>query len=177
MERFTIFFIMDRRKNLVSSAKILTSPSMESGRSLMNIRNRIGPSMLPCGIPLTTSAHVDLPPLTITLCFLPVRKLSIQRNNLPRIPYASAFFRRRWCGTLSKALWKSRYTMSILPPSSSMLLQISIISNSCVTQDLPLLKPCLSLLSNDLASRNSISLSLMMDSRSLQMIEVRLTGL
>ena len=171
--------VKKKKKNFVSSSEILTSPSMESGRSSMNIRNRIGPSTLPCGIPLNTSAYIDLPPLTITS---PSAFFQLENSRLKvviclgyrMLQLSSEGVDVEPC---QRPYGSPGYTTSMLPPSSSMLLQISIISNSCVTQDQPLLKPCWSSLSNDLASRNSISLSLMMDSTSLQMIEVRLTGL
>lgn len=42
-----------------------------SGKSLMKMTNRIGPSTLPCGIPLITSDHSELhEPLIDTLCNL-----------------------------------------------------------------------------------------------------------
>ena len=42
------------------------------GRSLMNTMNRMGPSTLPCGVPLVNLVHSDIAPLTITLWYLSV---------------------------------------------------------------------------------------------------------
>jgi len=44
----------------------------------MNIMNRRGPNIDPCGMPLKTSAQQENIPLTFTLCFLLVRKFLIQ---------------------------------------------------------------------------------------------------
>ena len=46
-------------KILVSSANINMCDWTISGISFTNIMNRIGPSTLPCGIPLSTDKSVD----------------------------------------------------------------------------------------------------------------------
>jgi len=43
-------------------------------RSLIYIRNRIGPKLLPCGIPLSTKNHREKEPLIPTRCILLHRK-------------------------------------------------------------------------------------------------------
>ena len=49
-------------KILVSSANIYTSDSMLDGKSFMYSTNKIGPSTLPCGMPLVTGFQVELAP-------------------------------------------------------------------------------------------------------------------
>ena len=47
-------------KILVSSANIYTSDSMLYGKSFMYSTNKIGPSTLPCGMPLTSHPKAPL---------------------------------------------------------------------------------------------------------------------
>ena len=57
-------------KILLSSAKRYTVEFRLSGRSLIYIMNKIGPSTDPWGIPDVISCHRDSCPLTVTCCFL-----------------------------------------------------------------------------------------------------------
>ena len=85
----------------------------------------------PCGTPDVTSVMSDRAPLTETRCLRFDRKDVIQLCVLPVIPYEVSLDRRRLCGTLSKALAKSRRIASICVllstmPSSSHGLSLSV---------------------------------------------------
>ena len=73
----------------------------------------IGPRTEPCGTPDVTSVMSDRAPLTETRCLRFDRKDVIQLCVLPVIPYEVSLDRRRLCGTLSKALAKSRRIASV----------------------------------------------------------------
>ena len=65
-------------KSLLSSAnKNKFEYSTTSISVLIQTTNRIGPKTDPCGTSLITSCYDDGVPLTITLCFLLVRKSTI----------------------------------------------------------------------------------------------------
>ena len=74
--------------SFVSSANITAVELfwMESGRSLMYKTNKICPRTEPCGIPLVTCVYLDESSPTLTLCFLPVRKLLIHPSSGPPMP-------------------------------------------------------------------------------------------
>ncbi len=55
---------------LVSSANINVSLLTLSGRSLIKNKNRIGPSVEPCGTPALVDLNSEVKPLTITRCCL-----------------------------------------------------------------------------------------------------------
>ena len=76
--------------------------------SLMYSKKSIGPRTEPSGTPDVTSVMSDRAPLTETRCLRFDRKDVIQLCVLPVIPYEVNLDRRRLCGTLSKALAKSR---------------------------------------------------------------------
>ena len=100
--------------------------------SLMYSKKSIGPRTEPCGTPDVTSVMSDRAPLTETRCLRFDRKDVIQLCVLPVIPYEVNLDRRRLCGTLSKALAKSRRIASICVllsnflPSSSHGLSLSV---------------------------------------------------
>ena len=68
-------------KSLLSSANKNKSEYFTTSISVLII-NKEGPKTDPHGTPLITSCHDNGIPLTITLCFLLVRKLSIQSTIL-----------------------------------------------------------------------------------------------
>ena len=82
--------------------------------SLMYSKKSIGTRTEPCGTPDVTSAMSDRTPLTETRCLRFDRKDVIQLCVLPVIPYEVSLDRRRFCGTFSKALAKSRRIASNL---------------------------------------------------------------
>ena len=95
-------------KSLVSSANskmLLVTPS---SRSLMYIKNKIGPSTDPCGTPLKTGFQFETSPSTTTLCLLSVSHCCIQFIILIPIPWDFNLSISLWCGTLSNAFWKSK---------------------------------------------------------------------
>ena len=137
----------------------------------------MGPSTLPCGIPLLTSVQPDLSSPIMTLCFRPVRKHLSHSRRLPVIPKDLIFSMSLWCGTASKAFLKSRYIISTGIPRSSMLDQSSIQQSNCVIQDLPGTKPCWLSQNKSFDIMCSTMLSRITDSMTLQITDVRLIGL
>jgi hypothetical protein len=125
--------------NFVSSANMNTFESTQSGKSLINTTNKIGPSTEPCRIPLVTLCHGENSPLTCTRCLRLLRKLRIHKHVWSLILYDLSLFMRALCRTLSKAFMKSVYIASIAPPSSStcMLVQCSRTTSNCSAVDLP----------------------------------------
>ena len=86
--------------------------------SCMYITNKHGPKTDPCGTPLRTGSQSDVALLTMTLCFLSVSQHFIHLDIFPPIPFAAIFSINLRCGTLSKALAKSRYSVSTGTPLS-----------------------------------------------------------
>ena len=74
-------------KSLVSSANFNILLVTPSSRSLMYIKNKIGPSTDPCGTPLKTGFQFETSPSTTTLCLLSVSHCSIQFIILIPIPW------------------------------------------------------------------------------------------
>ena len=60
-----------------SSANSLVLAMAQTGKSLINIRNRRGPRTVPCGTPLTTGALSGTAPLKMTCWLLSDKKDSI----------------------------------------------------------------------------------------------------
>ena len=102
-----------------------------------------GPRTEPCGTPDETSFQVENSPLSTVLCDLSLSQSCTHASRWPPIPCASILARRRLCGTLSKALEKSRYITSTDFPSSCKLVIRSKNSRRLVVQDLFLRNPCL----------------------------------
>ena len=81
---------------------------------VVDVRKKsIGPRTEPCGTPDVTSVVSDRAPLTETRFLRFDRKDVIQLCVLTVIPYEVSLDRRRLCGTLSKALAKSRRIASV----------------------------------------------------------------
>ena len=95
-------------KSLVSSANFNILLVTPSSRSLMYIKNKIGPSTDHCGTPLKTGFQFETSPSTTTLCLLSVSHCSIQFIILIPIPWDFNLSISLWCGTLSNAFWKSK---------------------------------------------------------------------
>ena len=74
----------------------------------MEIKNKSGPSTLPCGMPLITGLGTESSPLTLTTWSRPVRKALIQDSILPSMPFAFNLVFNLLCGTVSNALEKSK---------------------------------------------------------------------
>ena len=111
-------------KIFVSSANRNISDFTWSGRSLINITNNRGPSTLPWGIPLVTFLGSDNSPFITTCWVLLLRNDLIQWIISPLIPYCFALCISLWWGNLSNAFLESKYTQSIVPPSSIIFVQI-----------------------------------------------------
>ena len=105
--------------------------------SLMYSKKSIGPRTEPCGTPDVTSVMSDRAPLTETRSLRFDRKDGIQWCVLPVIPYEVSLYRRRLCGTLSKALAKSRRMASICVLLSNAVIQSWTASISWDSQDSP----------------------------------------
>ena len=107
-----------------------------SGMSLMNMMNKMGPTTLPWGTPRPTADQIDVHPLTLTHCRLPLRKASNHLRIFPCIPSASIFLSDLWCGTESNALAKSRKIASTVSHCYKNDVQLFRASNICVVHDL-----------------------------------------
>ena len=92
----------------VSSANFNTLLVMSSSKSLIYIKNKIGPSTDPCGTPLKTDFQFETSPSTTTLCLLSISHFSIQLIIPFPMPWAFSLSSSLWCGTLSKAFLKSK---------------------------------------------------------------------
>ena len=71
----------------MSSANILAVALTKSGRSFTYNRNSNGQRIEPCGTPLLTFFHDELPFLRSILSLLPARKDWIHNSALPLILY------------------------------------------------------------------------------------------
>ena len=69
--------------------------------------NNTGPSTVPCGTPETTSALLDLEPLTTTYSDLLDKNAEIQFKTCFETPYWCNFDLSNSCGTVSNAFSKS----------------------------------------------------------------------
>src|SRR5678816_117366 len=103
---------------LVSSANLETLHLSPWSKSFIYMKNNSGPSTEPCGTPLFTISHDDLLPFSCTHCFLFRNHSLIQPCTTPPIPHCNNFFISLIWGTLSKALLKSKYTISTGSPRS-----------------------------------------------------------
>ena len=95
-----------------SSAYILTLFLTDCGRSWINIANKVGPITLPCGASLYTGTQSHVTPFTTTpgsTC----EEITKPMQSL--ITYSKIFnlVNNLWCGSLSKAFWKSNYHIYI----------------------------------------------------------------
>ena len=138
-----------------SSANILYQDDRPEAMELMNMVNRIGPSIEPCGTPLRTGRGELFAPFTDTCVHLPKRNGCIQLKRLaPEAPSAGIFVASQslpnhrhlnfssnilW-GTTSKALLKSNSASGIWP--SSVALYTSLYTRSSYAAvECPALKP------------------------------------
>lgn len=80
-------------------------------------------------------------PLTLTICLHRVKKSLIHLRSFPCISYTSIFVLNLWCGTVSNALEKSKYILSITPPLAVSSANLSRYCKRCVTVDLQLINP------------------------------------
>ena len=60
---------------------------MQSGRSFIYTRNRMGPSTVPCGTPEVTGTDVEVSPSSTTAWVLLLRKSAIQACVRGSVPY------------------------------------------------------------------------------------------
>jgi len=127
---------------LVSSANLSITLMLPSSKTLMKNRNSNGPTTDPCGIPLSTSVHVELYPSKQTLCFLSSSHDATHLTTWPSIPWACSLANKCLWGTLSKAFAKSRNTTSTIPYWLMTSVITSRNSKILVIHDLPLRKPC-----------------------------------
>ena len=72
-------------KILVSSANIYTSDSMLDGKSFMYSTNKIGPSTLPCGMPLVTGFQVELAPFICKVNIYIVNRITFIYSICPHV--------------------------------------------------------------------------------------------
>ena len=99
-----------------SSANFNTLLVMSSSKSLIYIKNKIGPSTDPCGTPLKTDFQFETSSSTTTLCLLSISHYSIQLIIPFPMPWAFSLSSILWCGTLSKAFLNlSRLYLLVIP--------------------------------------------------------------
>ena len=75
------------------------------------------PRIVPCGIPESTATSSDCSPTTAFI-FMCVKNIFSQLFIGPRIPYESIFESNFLCGTVSKALEKSKMATLVCNPAS-----------------------------------------------------------
>jgi len=92
----------------VFNKELLTTYLRPSSISLMKTRYNSGPNTEPWGTSGRTHCHPEHLPVILTLCFLSLNHDLIQFKTLPFIPWFSNFINKRWWGTWSNALAKSR---------------------------------------------------------------------
>ena len=81
-------------------------------RSLMYIRDRVGPRTEPYWTPGVTLHGVEYEPLTTTCCNLLDRNSLIYCNGFPLVPQISTFAQALKCATLLKGVEKTKMPMS-----------------------------------------------------------------
>lgn len=87
---------------------------MCSARSSIKIEKSKKPSVLPCGTPEKISSHsLKVPSCLLTDCFLTIKKLASKLLTLSEQPILRIFCRRFSCETLSKAILKSKETITV----------------------------------------------------------------
>ena len=126
----------------VSSANFNTLLVISSSKSLIYIKNKIGPNTDPCGTPLKNDFHFETSPSTATLCLLSISHFSIQLIIPLPMPWAFSLSSNLWCGTLSKAFLKSKYIISTGDPSSTHFVTSSKKHKMFVKHDLAFRNPC-----------------------------------
>ena len=75
--------------------------------------NKIGPSIVPWGTPEITGEQSEQLPFSTTRCLLFVQKFLIHSNREPSILCSCSFSDKHSCGTLSKALQRSKKMISV----------------------------------------------------------------
>ena len=154
----------------------LDSSGVSDARSLIIRRNRIGPSLVPCGTPAFTGIQGDTMFLILTAWRWSQRKLQIHRIMKPWTP--------RWMSLLTKILWsiwskallKSRkQALRNIPGLSMEDNQLCIMSNRQKVVEVPLRQP--NWLGSMMCSTSSISHSTTKSSKTLETIAVREIGL
>ena len=104
-----VFEWSNLHKRLLSSAnKVNLKKSVESGKSFIKIKNRIGPKMDPCGTPWVTDFKSESVSLIQTYCLRSDRYELNQSFETPRKPYLPSFDKRSLWSMQSNALLKSK---------------------------------------------------------------------
>ena len=163
-------------KRFVLYANLLTFEVMSVSKSLIYIYTSTssGPKTLPCGTPLSTGCHLELVPFKTTCCSRLDSQSLIHSRTFPSIPMVLSLTGGRWCGTLSKALEKSRKTQSTRSLLSIWVVTYYKYSSRLVKHDLPEQQSCCDSLITTWDSKWYANLPFMMDSRILHTTDVRL---
>ena len=90
----------------------------------------------------STQNRFETSPSTTTLCLLSMSHFSIQLIIQLPMPWAFSFSSNLWCGTLSKAFFKSKYIISTGDPSSTHFVTSSKNHKIFVKHDLAFRNPC-----------------------------------
>ena len=128
-------------------------------------------------MPDSTSAKLEKLPSTTSRCLRLFRKLVIQINILLSMSLCSNFPSKPACNTVSIAFEKSRMATSIWDLEFKEDNKPCVVVISCVSQLLPDRKPCWRLVRILWSSTSSRMCLQTMCSKSLQVIQVRETGL
>ena len=88
------------------------------------------PRTVPCGTPESTFTFTDCSPSTTAFIFLCGKNIFNQLFIGPRIPYESIFESNFLCGTVSKALEKSKMATSVFSPVSFAFMKSWSVTNS-----------------------------------------------
>ena len=97
------------KKNVVS-ANNLASDSKPSGRLLIYIKDRRGPTIDPCGTPANMGNQSEVWLLIVTLWYLLLKKLWRNLRILPVKPIVSPFINKPFMSNFIKSLWDVKKT-------------------------------------------------------------------
>ena len=139
-------------------------------------RNSTGPRTEPWGTPLVTLTQSETVSPRTTLCLLLERNDSTQDKKSVLSPYPLSLCNNLRCGTMSKALRKSRYMTLTASPSANDFVTTSSVSSKLEVHDFALTKPCCAPDTKFSSSRYLVSRSHTRRSITLQTTDVKETG-
>ena len=82
-----MFITLTLEKGEVLPANILHVNAIQSGRSLIYIRNNRGPNTIPCSVPAKIFCYGEVGAFKTTFCWRPYKKFSNNFRILPSTPY------------------------------------------------------------------------------------------
>ena len=138
ISRYELYNFKSSAKSLIVHSRLFTTDD----KSFINNKNKVGPSTLPWGTPLTILIGSDKALLIFTCWDLSVRNAVIHFKRLPRILYNESLNNNFECDTESNAFWKLIYITSVIRWLSSAVLQSLVDSKRFVHVERLLRKPC-----------------------------------